>query len=179
MMGIGLAGGAITAAGKLEQGQAGAEAASYQAQVAANNAVIARRNALTDIQAGEVAAVNTGLKTRAMVGAEKAGQGAGGIDVNTGSAVGVRAGTEEMGLLDALTVRSNSAKEAYAQQVKATSDTAQSQLDTMTAKQSEQAGEIGAAGSLLSSASTVGSKFAAYQLQFGNTGTQTNPEAIG
>lgn len=177
---IGIAGAGISAASKLEQGQAGAEAAAYQAQVADNNAQIAKQNALTDIQAGETAAVNYGLKTKATVGAQKAGQGAGGVDVNTGSAVGVRAGTEEMGLLDALTIRSNSAKEAYAQQVKATSDTAQSQLDTMTGQQSTEAGELGAAGSLLSGASTVGGKFAGFQQQFGNSGGgSVNPESIG
>lgn len=159
----GIAGTVISAAGQYEQGQATAAASAYQAQVAANNAAIAKTNALMDIQSGEIAAVNSGLKTRAQVGSEKANQGASGVDVNTGSAVNVRAGTAETGMLDALTIRSNAAKEAYGQEVTATSDTAQSQLDTMEGSQAAEAGEIGAAGSLLSGASTVGGNYLKYQ----------------
>lgn len=163
----GVAGAGVSAVGQVETGQAGAASAAYRAQVAANNAEIAKSNATQDIQSGEIAAVNRGLKTRATVGNEKAQQGASGIDVNTGSAVGVRAGTAEMGMLDALTIRSNAAKQAYGQQVAAVSDTAQSQLDTMEGQQSETAGEIGGAGSLLSGVSTVGGNYARYQQQFG------------
>lgn len=167
----GIAGTGISAYGALQSGAAGARAASYQAAVAANNSEIARRNAVMDIQAGETAAVNKGLQTRAKVGAEKVAQGAGGIDVNTGSAADVRAGTAEIGMLDALTLRSDAAKRAYSQQVAATSFDAQGQLDTMKADQSQTAGMIGAAGTLLSGASTVGRDFAKFQGKFGPTET--------
>ena len=123
-----------------------------------------------DIQAGETAATNKGLATRAKVGQEQAQQGAAGIDVNTGSAPAVRAGTQEVGMLDALTIRSNAAKQAYGQEVAATSATAQSQLDTATSQQASTAGEIGAAGTLLSGASTVGGGYAKYLQSFGATG---------
>ena len=93
LAGAGLAGTALSAYGSYEAGQSQAKAAAYQAQVAANNAAIAQTNARMDIQAGEIAAVNKGLQTRAKVGEEKAGQGAAGVDVNTGSAVSTRAGT--------------------------------------------------------------------------------------
>lgn len=155
------------AAGQKEVGQANSEAAAYQAQVATNNAAIAQENATMDIQAGEVAAVNKGLQTRATVGSEKANQGASGIDVNTGSAVDVRAGTAEMGMLDALTIRSDAAKKAYAQEVHATSDTAQSQLDTMQSQQALKAGDIAAEGTMLSGASTVMGNAARFGTQFG------------
>lgn len=168
---IGAAGTAVSAYGSYESGVAKSEAASYQATVAANNAAIAKQNAVMDIQAGETAAVNEGLKTRAKVGEEKAQQGAAGVDVNTGSAADVRAGTAQMGMLDALTIRSNSAKKAYADQVQATSDTAQSRLDTMESQQAMESGEIGAGGSLLSGASTVGFNYGRYQKQFGADAT--------
>ena len=162
-------GSGISAYGQYEAGQAQSKAAAYQAQVAANNAAIAKQNATMDIQAGEVAAVNQGLKTRATIGNEKAAQGAGGIDVNTGTAVAVRAGTAQMGMLDALTTRSNSAKAAYAQEVQATSDTAQSQLDTAQSQQAAIAGDIGAAGSMVSGASTTGANYTKWQTQFAPT----------
>src|SRR6201999_2427854 len=100
--------------GTYEQGQATAQADAYQAQVAANNAAIAKQQSKLDIQSGEITAQEQGLKTRAAVGQEKAAQGASGIDVNTGSAVDVRAGTAEMGMVDSLADRSNAAKKAYA-----------------------------------------------------------------
>lgn len=159
----GIAGTGMSAYGSYESGQANSAAAAYQSQVAANNAKIAQQNARLDIQAGETQAFNQGLKTRAAVGQEKAAQGASGIDVNTGSAVSVRAGTAGIGMLDALTTRSNAAKEAYAQEVQSTSDTAQSQLDTMESEQAETAGDIGAASSLLNGVSTVGGNWAKFK----------------
>jgi len=165
----GLAGAAVSAYGSYESGQASAASYAYKAQVAANNAAIARQKGVMDIQAGETAAVNQGLKTRAKVASEKAQQGAAGVDVNSGSAVDVRAGSEELGMLDALTVRSNAAKKAWSDEVEATSDQAQSVLDTSAGQQAETAGEIGAAGSLLSGVSTVGGNYAKWQTQFGGT----------
>jgi hypothetical protein len=150
----------------MEAGEASAAANAYKAQVATNNAEIARRNAISDAQAGDTAAFNQGLKTRAKVGAEKAQQGASGIDVNTGSAADVRKGTQQLGMLDALTIRSNAARKAYGDLVESTSDTAQSQLDTMAGQQASEAGEIGAVGSLLSGASSLAGNWGKYSQSF-------------
>ena len=157
----------ISAFGANEAGQATAASDAYQATVAANNAALATTESKIDIQSGEIAAVNKGLQTRAAVGQQKAAQGASGVDVNSGSTANVRAGTAEMGMVDALTVRSNAAKKAWSDEVTATSDTAQSQLDTMAGEQAQTAGAIGAAGTLLSGASTVGGNYAKFQNAFG------------
>ena len=167
---IGGIGAGVSAYGQYESGQAASAAAAYQAQVAANNAKIARQNAVWDAQAGEAAAVNQGLKTRALIGKETAYAAASGVDVGTGSTTAVRAGTREMGMLDNLTIRSDSAKKAYADEVQAGNFTAESQLDTMKSKQAEIAGDIGAAGSLLSGASTVGGNYLKWQNSFGGSG---------
>jgi len=167
---IGGIGAATSAAGSLETGAATAASDSYQAQVAANNAILAKQQGKLDIQSGEIAAVDQGLKTKAAVGQEKAAQGASGIDVNTGSAPAVRAGTEQLGVLNELTVRSNSAKKAYADEVQANSDTAQSTLDTFAGEQATTGADIGAAGTLLSGASTVGANYLKLQ-NVGGTAT--------
>lgn len=159
----GIAGAGISAYGAYESGQATAASDSYQAQVAANNSTLAKQQSKLDIQSSEIQAVDQGLKTKATIGQEKAAQGASGIDPNTGSAVAVRAGTAEMGMVDVSTIRSNAVKKAYADEVTANSDTAQGQLDTMGASQASTAGDIGAAGTLLSGASTVGSNYAKLQ----------------
>ena len=62
-------------------------------------------------------------------------------------------------LLDALTIRSNAAKQAWSQEVAATSEEAQAGLDTMESRQDLEAGTIGATGTLLSGASSVGGNF--------------------
>jgi len=79
----------------------------------------------------------------ALIGKEKAYAAASGIDVGTGSTTAVRAGTQEMGMLDNLTIRSDSAKKAYADEVQAGNFTAESQLDTMKSQQAAEAGDIG------------------------------------
>lgn len=176
-------GGGLQMGAQVAGGYAKSEALAYQSQVAANNAKIAQQDATLDIQAGEVAAVNRGLKTRAMVGQQKAAQGASGIDVNSGSAVDVRAGTEELGMLDALTIRSDAAKKAYAREVQATSDTAQSQMLTAESENAKTQGWLNGAGSLLSSASSVGGSWAKYQTLYGGTsasaGATGDPTRIG
>jgi hypothetical protein len=168
LIGMGVAGTATSAFGSYESGQATKANDQYQAIVAQNNALIAKQNAAWDIQSGDTAATNQGLRTRAQVGTQKASQGAAGVDVNTGSAPTVRAGTEAMGMLDAMTIRSNAAKQAYSAQVQASNDTAQSQLDTSAGEQAGIAGDIGAAGGLLSGVSSAGLKYAAFQQSSGS-----------
>lgn len=176
---IGLAGAGVSAYGQMQAGESRSQAASYRAQVAENNREIAERNAQLVMQAGDTAATNLGLKVRAKVGAQKAAQGASGIDVNSGSAADVRAGTEEIGMLDALTVRSNAAKDAYGELVKATSEEANASLSRQEATYAEQAGEIGAAGTLLSGASSVAGSFGRYQNLYGSTASAAPRQTLG
>lgn len=153
----------VGAVGSYEQGQAQKQAYDYQAQVARNNAKIAQQNASWATQIGDTQAVNEGMKTRAQVGAIKAAQAASGIDVNTGSAVDVRSSASELGELNALTIRSNAARQAYGYQVQGTSDIAQAQLDVYSGNQAQTAGYIGAFGSLLGGASSAGGQYIKFQ----------------
>lgn len=164
LAGIAMAGTAVSAAGAYEQGQATAAAANYQAQVARNNAQIARENVALAAQTGAAKETAQGMKTADSVGKMKATQGASGIDVNTGSAASVRDAAAKLGALDALTIRSNTAREAYGYEVAATSQEAQARLDEMEASQAQEAGTIGALGTFLTGASSVGSKFKTLQL---------------
>jgi hypothetical protein len=157
-----IAGAGISAAGSYSSMEAQGSNAAYQAQVAANNAKQAMINAGMETQAGEIEAGNQGLKTRAAVGMTKARQGASGVDVNTGSAPKVRAAESELGMLDALTIRSNAAKKAYGYEVAATSDTAESGLLTMESEEAKSAAAVAALVSFLGSASSAGGSYAKY-----------------
>lgn len=158
-LGAGIGGGILNAVGSYDSMKAQAANAAYQAQVAANNAAIAKQNEELEVQSGEVQAANQEMKTRSTVGTTLASQGASGVDVNSGSSVAVRSAEAELGMLDALTIRSNEARKAYGYAVAATSDTAESGLLTQESEQASAAAPISALGSFLGSVSSTAGKF--------------------
>jgi hypothetical protein len=162
MLGVAIAGAAVSAAGQYSSMEAQSANAAYQAQVAANNSKQAMMNAGMETQSGEIEAANQGLKTRAAVGMTLAKQGASGVDVNTGSAPKVRAAESELGMLDAMTIRSNAAKKAYGYEVAATSDTAESTLLAQESSQADKAAPIAALGTFLQGASSAGGTYGKY-----------------
>lgn len=159
----GIAGAGISAMGAEQAGQAQSADAAYQSQVAKNNAAIAQQNESWVSASGASKEAAEGMKTRAAVGQIKAAQGANNIDPNTGSAAAVSAGAAEMGDLDAMTIRSNTSREAYGYAVQSESDQAQSQLLAAESSQASEGGDISALGTFLNGASSVGSKWASLQ----------------
>lgn len=142
----------MQALGSIQQGNAAASSAKYNAQIQENNAKIAQQNS---IFASEQGAANAGIeqqKTRAQVGAIKAAQAANGVDVNSGSAIDVRSSAESLGMLNAITIRSNASRHAYGYQTEAASDKAQAALDKQQAKYAKTAGYVGAGTSILGGA---------------------------
>ena len=172
----GVAGTAISAVGTMEAAQAQSANASYQAQVARNNAQIAQENSAMAINAGETQAAAQGEKARAQVGGIIAAQGANNVDVNSGSAADVRTSSKELANVDTRTIMSNAAKQSFGYQVAASSDTAQAGLLTQEAGQAQTAGDIGSLGSFLSGISSVGGNWAKFQnLGTGATSAGANP----
>ena len=155
----GIAGAGISGIGAVEAGQATANAASYSAEVARNNATIANQNADYSIAAGQRKTADTSMKNAANIGRIKGAQAASGIDVNSGSAEDVQVGNRETGQLDSETVLNNSELQAYGYRSAATGFTAEAGLDTLKAEQAPIGADIGAGGSLLSNASSLGFKW--------------------
>ena len=156
-------GGITGAVGSIFGGQSQSAMYSYQAGIAAMNAKIAQQNAAYETAVGETRAQESGMKTRAVIGATRAQQGASGLDVNSGTNVSVRASEAELGSFDQALIRSDAARKAYGQEVVAAQETAQSQLDTMAASNSQTAGMLGAFTSILGAGSSFGSKFMQFQ----------------
>lgn len=108
----------------IKEGNA-AERAGLRAQEAANSqAELADYNAgVADLQAKDAIVRGAHDESRfregvdQMVGQQRAGIAASGVDVNSGSAVDVQADTRHLGELDALTIRTNAAREAWGYQV--------------------------------------------------------------
>ena len=164
--------------------EAGAKIAqyNYQSGIALINKQIAEQNADYAKQVGEIQAQKEGMKTRAEVGATKATQAGRGLDVNTGSAAGVRDSQEAIGAYDQAIIRSNAARRAYGFQVEATKEENQSRVLTQAADNVRKGASLDQISSILGGASSVASKWTQgrsigiFGNQSGGSGyTQMNP----
>lgn len=163
-LGTSLIGGIEQAQGQVQSAKAQAESYAYQAQIAKNNAAIAGQNVAWVADQGEIDATTQGMKTAAEVGSMKAKEAASGIDVNTGSAVDARAAAERLGVINALTVKSNAARTAWGYQVDQSNEEIQSALYKKAGAYATQAGKIGAGSTLLATAGSIASQAAKYSM---------------
>jgi len=153
--------GAVTSfMGAGNSAKAAAGTAAYNAQVAENNRLIALENSRMASASGNQQATIEGMKTRAAVGSMKAQQAASGVNVNTGSAVDVRSSAAELGELNALTVRSNAARQAYGYDVQAANAGGEAELQRASGRNAANAGVTTQISSLLGGAASVGGQFA-------------------
>lgn len=164
---MGLISAGLSAFGAYGQGHAAAQSAQYNAKIAAENSQVSKDNANMVLQAGAQQAAEQSFKTRAAIGDTVANQAAGGLDINSGSPLDVKASEREIGEQDALTVRSNATKEAYGQQVQAVNQDAQSGLDKYEAKSDELGAVVNSATTFIGSATDSASTFAKFQLAGG------------
>lgn len=165
--GTSLLGTVASAVGARQQSTAQQSSALFQQQVLLNNQQTAKQNAALSAEAGTAAANIEGMKNRAVIGATKASQAASGIDVNSGSAVDVRSSADELGQLNALTVRSNAAKQSYGYEVQASNFGSQAQISGLEAENAATAGTINVASSILGGASSAGKNYALWQMSGG------------
>lgn len=149
---VGLAASAVSgivgAYGTYQQGQTNAEIANANAKTAEYAAQDALRRADKDAEAVQ-------RRTAQMVGAQRAGFAAKGLDISDGTPADVIDQTNFFGVADAGTARYNGKVEAYNDRSRAAGFSAQAQ-----AAQSN--GIYGAAGSLLTSAGAVSDRWNTY-----------------
>jgi len=153
----------VSAIGGMRQGAAAAGAAKYQAQVARNNAQIAQQNAEYVSQAGETAAQAQDLKARSALGSIRAAQSASGLSVDSPSLQDAYEGSAQVYRLDTANIMQNAALRARGYAAQGTEYLAEADLQDRKASDSKSAGYLGAAGSLLSGASSFADKWARYK----------------
>lgn len=164
MLAVGLAGAAVSAYGAYQQGQSQKAQMNYEAQVQQQNALVAQQNQRWAAAQGASEAQQQSLESAQRQGQIRAAMGANDVDVNSGSALGVTLSQKMFGQLSSMNVESQAARTGYAYGVQKMGYQAQGALDTFQGQQAAKAGTIGAVGSLLSGASSVGSKYAGYNL---------------
>jgi hypothetical protein len=100
-----------------EVGKAEQRAAYDQAGLADYNAQVADLQAADATARGQEEASRYRVGVRGMIGSQRAGFAGAGVEVGFGSAVDVQADAAFLGELDALTIRTNAAREAWGFQV--------------------------------------------------------------
>lgn len=131
-----LAGTGVAVAGAIQQGKTTAEVAKFNADTANLQAEAAQKEgyAAEERQLGKV---------RQIRAQQEVVMGAGNLDPNMGTAGQVLDQTSTMGTLDALTLRTNAARQAWGYNTQATNSNLQGSM-------ARTAGYFGAAGTLLS-----------------------------
>lgn len=160
-------------AGKAQEAQANYQAgvANYNAAVARNNAILAERAATDARKQGDIASGNQDLATRQLIGRQRAVLAANGVQVDTGSAVDITAGTEGIGKLDALTLRSNAERTALNYEAQGMNFNANAQLQDANANLYRISGQNAVSGSYTAAAGTLLTGFGSVAQKWYNMGT--------
>jgi hypothetical protein len=113
--------------------------AQYQASIAKQNQTIADQNASYAVHAGEVEAQQEAIKVSEDLSTTRAQQGAGNLDINSGSNAEVRSAMMSVGQENISMIRSNAQKTAYGYEVQAYQFGEQANWDMTTSSYEQQA----------------------------------------
>lgn len=139
----------LGAAGTIQQGQATASANKYNAQVAEMNAKLSERRAKDAIERGAIEEQKKRQQVQQVLGKQQASMAANGVDVSFGSPLDTIVDSSVLGELDALTIRTNTYREAYEYRVDAANKRSSATLSRMNAKAATTGAYLGAAGTIL------------------------------
>lgn len=157
------AGTGMSAIGSMQQSQAQAQAARYQAAVAENAQTLANWQAKDAEKRGRIAEDQRRTKTRLQIGAQRAALASMGADINEGSNLDIIGDTAAVGEQDALTIRSNFAREAYDRRIAATTYAGEAALSRGKASNFDGTSWVGVGANLIGGASTVSDKWLRYK----------------
>lgn len=166
----------LGAAGAVQQGQASAAASRYNAQIMDMNAVMSERRANDAMERGKIEEQRKRQEVAKVKGAQTAAMAANGVDLSFGSPLDTLVDTAVMGELDALTIRTNTAREAYDYRVDAVNKRAGASLERMKGDNASTAGYLGAAGTILTGA---GKAYSGYKGMNGYGRGLGDPTRIG
>ena len=142
----------LGAAGQMQQASAQAKSSKYNAEVADMNAKLADRRAKDAIERGGIEEQKKRQQVQQVLGKQQAAMAANGVDLSFGSPLDTIVDSAVAGELDALTIRSNTYREAYDHKVDATNKRAGATLNRMNADAAMTGGMLGAAGTVLGGA---------------------------
>ncbi|RWF70087.1 MAG: hypothetical protein E5X15_08795 [Mesorhizobium sp.] len=142
----------LGAAGSIQQAQATAAANNYNAKVQDMNARLSERKAKDALDRGVLEEQKKRQQVAAIKGQQQAAMAANGVDLTFGSPLDTLVDTAVMGELDALTIRTNSAREAYDYRVDAVNKRSSATMSRMAASSASTGGYLDALGTVLGGA---------------------------
>lgn len=148
-------GSGMSAAASIRAGNAENNLAKYNAQAAENNAKVQDFSAEDALQRGAVDETNHRLQTRQLIGKQRVTLAAQGQDLSSGSALDVQADTARQSEIDALTIRSNAAREAWGYRVAASNDRVQAQDQLVAGEIAKTKGRNAAFQTILTDSSNI------------------------
>lgn len=148
-----------------QQGDAARKQADYQAAVARNNEILAQRAAADATARGDVAEGQKRMQTAQMLGRQRAVLASNGVDLGTGSALDIVGDTAAIGEQDALTVRSNAAREALGYKTQGINFANEANLDQMKGDAVSSAATLNGASALIGTAGSVAKQW--YSFNYG------------
>jgi len=131
------------------------KAADSQAQVLDYNANVADLQAKDAIERGAEAEQRFRSQIRGTIGEQRAGFAAGNIDVSFGTPTDVAYDAAFLGELDALTIRTNAAREAWGYQVQATDIRKRAEITRKEGVMMQEAGKVNASAANWAMAGTI------------------------
>lgn len=164
-LGASTAGMVLSILGAYKKSKGDKDAYNYQADVDRENAKVAEWEAQDAILQGQKTEVKRDLKTGNMIGQQEAGFAARGIAINEGSPLRVLNDTAFMGEQDALTIRNNTAREAWALRNQATFKMAEAGL--MQKRANDENPFVNTLGTALTTGGTVADKWYQYSKTVG------------
>ena len=147
--GIAIVSALVGAAGSIQQANATSASANYNAKVGDMNARISDQRARDALERGKLDEQRKRMEVAQFKGRQQAAMASNGVDLSFGSPLDALVNTAVLGEVDALTVRSNAAREAYGYKVDAVNKRADATLNRMNADSAKTAGYLDAAGTLL------------------------------
>jgi cytochrome c biogenesis protein ResB len=154
---------AAATVGTLYQADVAKNQARYQAQVADQNRVLADKAADDALERGKEEEARHYLRLRQMLGEQKAGFAASGVDTGFGSAADIQAETLALGEDDAQTIRENATREAQGYRISAANYGSEAAAQRAQASAAGTAGLFNAGATILSGAT----QFGQYRAQYG------------
>lgn len=157
--------------GQMQSSAAASAAASYNAQVSANNQKLANQEAQDAIARGDQQAQLKASATEQVIGRQKAALAANGVDVNSGSAVDLESDSAAAGQFDQLTIQNNALRESIGYHNQGINYQNQASLDEASSANALSAGELQAGASVFKGAGSVAGQW--YNFSYGTR--QANP----
>jgi hypothetical protein len=149
---VGAASTLVGVAGAKQQADAQASAQQYNARVQDMNVVLNERRARDALERGKLEEQQKRQEVAQIESRQRASMAANGLDVGYGSALDVLVDTATLGEIDAMTIRKNTANEAYDFRTAAANNRADASLARANAANTRTAGNLNAFSTLLTGA---------------------------